>query len=317
MKRKQLGRSGIEIPPLMFGGNVFGWTVDEATSFVLLDALADRGLTAIDTADVYSNWVPGHAGGESETIIGRWMKDRGLRDRMVICTKVGMRMGEGEEGLSASWIERAVDRSLRRLQTDYIDLYQAHEDDEDTPLEETLFAFGKLIKKGKIRAIGASNHSAARIEQACAVSERFGLPRYESLQPLYNLIERQEFESRLGPVCEKLGIGVISYFSLAAGFLTGKYRSGEDLAKSRRGHRVQHYLNEKNLRVIDVLHDIAGPRNASCAQIALAWLMARPCVTAPIASATTIAQVEDLAAAVALTLSPEEIARLDDLSKPS
>ena len=233
MRTIPLGRTGLTIPPLIFGGNVFGWTVDEATSFRLLDALLDNGLTAIDTADVYSNWVAGNVGGESETILGKWIKARGVRERIIIATKVGMRMGDGREGLSAAWIERAVEDSLRRLQTDHIDLYQAHEDDAATPLEETLEAFGRLVGQGKVRAIGASNYSAARLREAARVADASGLASFATMQPLYNLIERNDFDQNLAPTCRDLGLAVITYSSLAAGFLTGKYRSAKMLRAAR------------------------------------------------------------------------------------
>ena len=291
----------------IFGGNVFGWTVDEAASFRLLDALLDNGLTAIDTADVYSNWVPGHVGGESEAILGKWMKTRGVRARMTIATKVGMRMGDGREGLSAAWIERAAEDSLRRLQTDHIDLYQAHEDYAGTPLEETLEAFGRLVEQGKVRAIGASNYSAARLREAARVADDFGLASFATLQPLYNLIERNDFDQSLAPTCRDLGLAVITYSSLAAGFLTGKYRSADDVAGSARSHRVSSWMTAENLRILDALDVIAKVKGASIAQVALAWLMAQPSVTAPIASATSVEQIGDLVAATALTLTADDL----------
>ncbi|MBV9757528.1 MAG: aldo/keto reductase [Alphaproteobacteria bacterium] len=310
MEKRRLGRSGIEVPPLMFGGNVFGWTADEATSFRLLDALLDAGCNAIDTADVYSVWAPGHRGGESEAVIGNWLKARGGRDKVVIATKVGMQMGSGDKGLSRRWITRAVEDSLRRLRTDYIDLYQSHRDDEETPLEETLRAFADLVTAGKVRAIGASNYTAPRLKEALATSARLGLPRYESLQPHYNLLERALFEPELEPVCREEGLGVIPYYSLAAGFLTGKYRSEADLGKSPRGGGVKKYLNERGFRVLGVLEDVAARHGAKPGQVALAWLIARPSVTAPIASATNLDQLTDLVEAVRLKLDAGEIERI-------
>jgi aryl-alcohol dehydrogenase-like predicted oxidoreductase len=314
MEKRKLGKSGIEIPPLMFGGNVFGWTADEATSFRLLDAMMDAGFNAIDTADTYSVWVPGHKGGESEAVIGNWLKGRGGREKVVIATKVGSQMGAGEKGLAKGWIEREVDSSLKRLQTDYIDLYQAHFDDPSTPLEETLRAFAGLIEQGKVRAIGASNYSAARLTEALEASKRLGLPRYESLQPHYNLMERALFEPELEPLCAAEGLGVIPYFSLAGGFLTGKYRSEADLAKSPRGAGLKKYLNERGFRVLGALDEVAGRHGATPAQVAIAWLIARPSVTAPIASARTLGQLNDLIEATRLRLDASIFDRLNQAS---
>jgi aryl-alcohol dehydrogenase-like predicted oxidoreductase len=314
LSRRPLGNSGIDLPPLMFGGNVFGWTADKATSFALLDALLDAGFNAIDTADVYSRWAPGHSGGESETVIGEWLAARGGRERVIIATKVGMDMGDGNVGLSRAWITRAVDDSLRRLQTDYIDLYQAHRDDENTPLEETLEAFASLIQAGKVRAIGASNYSAPRLRESLDVSAKLGVPRYESLQPHYNLVERAIFEEALEPLCRAEGIGVINYFALAAGFLTGKYRSEADLAKSPRGAGVAKYLDERGKRILAALDAAAAATGGTPGQIAIAWLIARPSVTAPIASATSIEQLHDLIGAARLTLDAETITALDHAS---
>jgi aryl-alcohol dehydrogenase-like predicted oxidoreductase len=308
---RTLGRSGIDIPPLVFGGNVFGWTADEAASFALLDALLDAGFNAIDTADVYSRWVPGHAGGESETTLGKWMKSRGVRDRVIIATKVGMDMGGGNTGLSRDWILRAVDESLRRLQTDFIDLYQAHQDDANTPLEETLGAFANLIEQGKVRAIGASNYSAPRLREALDTSVRLGLPRYETLQPHYNLVERKIFEEALEPLCVAEGLGVIPYYALASGFLTGKYRSDADLAQSPRGRGVAKYLDDRGLRILAALDEAAREQGATPTQVALAWLIARPSISAPIASATSVGQLEDFVAAARLRLDDATIAALD------
>src|SRR6478672_2809456 len=314
MEMRQLGRSGIELPPLMFGGNVFGWTADEATSFRLLDACVAAGINAIDTADVYSVWVKGHQGGESEIVIGNWLKRRGKRDDVIIATKVGAVMGSGEKGLSRAWIMKEVDASLKRLQIDTIDLYQAHRDDPDTPQEETAQAFADLVKQGKVRALGASNFSAARLKSALEISRKNGLPRYESLQPHYNLVERPVYEAELEPLCKAEGLGVINYYALGAGFLTGKYRSEADLSKSPRGGGVKKYLNERGLGVLKALDAVAARHKATPAQVALAWLIARPSVTAPIASATSIEQLQDILKAVDLKLSPQDIAALNDAS---
>ncbi|HEY6086537.1 MAG TPA: aldo/keto reductase [Burkholderiaceae bacterium] len=314
MNMRPLGRSGLMTAPLAFGGNVFGWTADEAMSFRLLDAFVGAGFNLIDTADVYSRWAPGHAGGESESIIGRWLKRSGKRSQVLIATKVGKDMGDGRTGLSPRWIRQAVDDSLRRLQTDRIDLYQSHDDDPATPLEETLATYGELIRAGKVRAIGASNHSAARLAEALDTSERLSLPRYETLQPLYNLVEREPYEAELEPLIRSRGVGVINFFGLARGFLTGKYRSEADLAKSPRGAGVKAYLNERGLRILAALDDAAAELSATPAQVALAWQMARPGITAPIASATSSAQFEELAGAAALTLSATTIAALDRAS---
>lgn len=312
--QRTLGRSGIQVGPLAFGGNVFGWTADEPTSFRLLDAFVDSGLNLIDTADVYSTWAPGHRGGESETVIGNWFKRTGKRDKIVIATKVGKPMGDGRKGLSRNYIMQAVEDSLRRLQTDYIDLYQSHEDDPVTPLEETLGAFADLVKSGKVRAIGASNYSGARLQQSLDVSSRLGLPSYETLQPEYNLYARQSFETDLRPVCERSGLGVLPYFSLAAGFLTGKYRSEKDLAQSPRGAGAKKYLNERGYRILNALDHVSHEKNATPAQIALAWLIAQPTVVAPLASATSVTQWNELQASVHLTLSASDIDLLNDAS---
>jgi aryl-alcohol dehydrogenase-like predicted oxidoreductase len=311
---RKLGGSGIQIGPLAFGGNVFGWTADEATSFRLLDACVEAGFNLIDTADIYSRWVPGHHGGESETIIGNWLRRSGKRDRVVIATKVGLEMGPQDKGLSRAYILRAVDRSLGLLQTDHIDLYQAHTDDEATPLEDTLGAFAELIKQGKVRAIGASNFSAARLSQALRVSEETGLPRYECLQPLYNLCDRAVFEEALEPLCVKEGLGVIPYFPLAAGFLTGKYRSEVDLSKSPRGAKVKDYLNDRGRRILGALDDVAAQSRSTPARVALAWLLARPSVTAPIASATSLEQFHDLVEATKLELGAGAVEQLNQAS---
>jgi aryl-alcohol dehydrogenase-like predicted oxidoreductase len=313
MQMRPLGRSGLQVAPLAFGGNVFGWTADETTSFALLDAFVDAGFNLVDTADVYSRWVPGHSGGESEAIIGRWLQASGKRDRIVLATKVGKPMGDegsGRSGLSRRWIRQAVEDSLRRLQTDRIDLYQSHDDDAGTPMEETLAAFAELITEGKVRAIGASNFGAPRLAEALATSARLGLPRYETLQPLFNLADRAPFEAELQPLCVAEGLGVINFFGLARGFLTGKYRSEADLGKSPRGGGVKGYLTERGLRILAALDDAARHLNATPAQVALAWQMAQPGITAPITSATTVAQLQELLGAARLVLDEQTIAAL-------
>ena len=315
MKHRPLGRSGLTVPPLCFGCNIFGWTVDEISSFRLLDTVLEHGLTFLDTADVYSRWVAGHSGGESETIIGKWMKARGNRNRIILATKVGMDMGNGNVGLKPDYIARAVEDSLRRLQTDYIDLYQSHKDDETTPQEETLAAYDRLIKAGKVRAIGASNFSAQRLKSALDVSKATGLPRYESMQPEYSLVERSSYEGALQRVCEDNDVGVITFFSLAAGFLTGKYRAEADFGKSLRGPRsIPKYMNPRGMRILACLDDIAVETRAEPAAVALAWLMTRPSVTAPIASATKPEHVAALVVATKLELTKSQIERLDTAS---
>jgi aryl-alcohol dehydrogenase-like predicted oxidoreductase len=307
---RKLGNSALEVSPLAFGGNVFGWTVDEPTSFRLLDAFVGAGFNFIDTADVYSRWAPGNQGGESETILGKWLARPGNRARVVVATKVGMEMGPTDKGLSRAYILRAVERSLQRLQTDCIDLYQSHLDDEATPLEETLGAYADLIKQGKVRAIGASNYSAERLAKSLEAARASGLPTYQCLQPLYNMCDRAVFEDALQPLCLRAGIGVIPYFSLARGFLTGKYRSEQDLGKSVRGQGVKQYLNERGMRILAALDEVAGSYNSTPARVALAWLMTRPAVTAPIASATSLEQLTDLIESTRLTLDAAAIDRL-------
>ncbi|MGZ5179977.1 MAG: aldo/keto reductase [Ramlibacter sp.] len=315
MQLRPLGRSALQVSPLCFGGNVFGWTADEKTSFSLLDAWLDAGFNFVDTADVYSRWVPGHAGGESETVIGKWLRQSGKRGKVVIATKVGMDMGDGKVGLKGAYIRRAVEGSLRRLQTDHIDLYQAHKDDEATPLEETLEAFAALVKEGKVRAIGASNYSAARLQEALDTSRRLGLPRYETLQPLYNLYDRAVFEKELQPLCVREGVGVINFYALAAGFLTGKYRKPEDAAKSPRGGgTTQKYLNERGLKILAALDEAARRLGSTPGRVAVAWVMAQPAVVAPIASATSLAQLQDLVAAAQLSLDADTRRLLDTAS---
>ena len=314
MKKRKLGNSGLEVSPLAFGGNVFGWTAGEAMSFRLLDAFVAAGFNLIDTADMYSTWVAGHKGGESETIIGKWLQRSGKRQKVIIATKVGKEMGPDKKGLSKSYIFQAVEESLQRLQTDYIDLYQSHEDDAETPLAETLEAFGQLIKDGKVRAIGASNFSAQRLAEALQVSEQNGLPRYQSLQPLFNLYDRADYEKELEPLCREKGLGVISYFSLASGFLTGKYRSEADLANRARADMVKKYLNARGYRILEALDRAAQQHNVTPATAALAWLIARPTITAPIASATSLAQLNQLIEAATLELDPSSKALLDQAS---
>lgn len=315
LEHRQLGRSGIQVPVLTFGGNVFGWTIDEQTSFSLLDALVEKGINFIDTADVYSRWAPGNKGGESEVIIGNWLKKSGKRDQIVLATKVGMDLGDGKTGLAPAYIRQAVDASLKRLQTDYIDLYQAHRDDADTPLQETLAAFDALIKEGKVRAIGASNYADDRLREALKISADNGLARYETLQPEYNLYDRAGYESGLEQVAVEHGLGVINYYSLASGFLSGKYRSKEDAAKSARGQGVvEKYLNDRGLKIVNALVQIADARHASPAQVALAWQIARPSVTAPIVSATSLTQVDELAKAAVLRLKDEDLRLLSEVS---
>ncbi len=314
MDKRRIGRSDLTVAPFCLGGNVFGWTADEAASFAILDRFVERGFDFIDTADVYSRWVPGHVGGESEAVIGRWLSARpGARDRIVLATKVGMDLGEAGKGLSARHIERACEASLRRLRTDRIDLYQSHLDDAEVPLEETLRAHERLIAAGKVRVIGASNYSAARLTEALDVAAKSGLHRYECLQPDYSLAERG-YEAELEPLCRKEQIGVIGYFSLAAGFLTGKYRSARDAAGRARENRVAKYLNPRGLALLDVLDSVAAAQGARPAQVALAWIIARPGITAPIASATTVAQLDELLGAASLTLTADAVARLDDAS---
>lgn len=315
MDYRTLGRSPLKVSPICLGGNVFGWTADEATSFSLLDAWLDAGFNFVDTADVYSRWAPGHSGGESETVIGKWLRASGKRDRLVLATKVGMDMGDGKVGLKAAYIRQAVEDSLRRLQTDRIDLYQAHKDDEATPLEETLEAFGELVEQGKVRVIGASNYSAPRMKKALETSQRLGLPRYESLQPLYNLYDRVVFEDDLAPLCREHGIGVMNFYALASGFLTGKYRKPADAGKSQRGkNTIDKYLNERGQRILAALDTVAARTRGKPGQVAIAWLLAKPAVTSPIASATSMAQLAELEAAMRLKVSAEDIALLDQAS---
>ena len=315
MQLRSLGRSGLQVSPLCFGGNVFGWTADEATSFALLDAWVDAGFNFIDTADVYSRWAPGHTGGESESVIGRWLKRSGKRHHIVLATKVGKDMGDGKVGLRPAYIRQAVEASLQRLQTDHIDLYQSHDDDTTVPLADALGAYADLIRAGKVRAIGASNYSAARLQEALQTSERLGLPRYESLQPLFNLYDRAVFEDALQPLCVQQQVGVINFYALAAGFLTGKYRTAADAAKSARGaNTTAKYLNDRGLRILAALDAVAQRYNATPGQVAVAWQMMQPGITAPIASATSVAQLHELVKATQLQLDSDALAQLDAAS---
>lgn len=311
MQRRRLGQSGLELAPIMLGGNVFGWTIDEKASFGILDAFVDAGFNAVDTSDSYARWIPSSPGGESETIIGNWLKRSGKRDKVLIATKVGEDMGEGRS-LRKDYILRECEDSLRRLQTDRIDLYQTHFDDEVTQPEETMQAYAQLIAAGKIRTIGASNISPARLKASLAASRKLGLPRYESLQPLYNLSDRKEFETEFEPICRQEKLGVINYYSLAAGFLTGKYRSPEEGAKHPgRGARLKRYLDARGMGILSALDEVAARHSALPAQIALAWLIAKPIITAPIVSATSLRQLGEILKAPQIKLSREDIAALD------
>lgn len=315
MQKRKLGKSELDVPVLCFGANIFGWTVtDEALSFELLDRCLEAGLNFIDTADIYSTWVQGNKGGESETLLGKWFKDRKNRDQVILATKVGMEMAPGKTGLRKDYIRKAIDESLLRLKTDYVDLYQSHKDDETTPVEETLSAYADLVKQGKVRFIGASNYSAARLSESLQVSAEKNYPRYESLQPLYNLYDRSEFEKTLAPLCRKEEIGVIGYFSLASGFLSGKYKKDEDRSQSDRGSRVEKYMNERGFRIIAALERVAKATDSTPSAVALAWLIAQPAVTSPIASATNLRQLDELIAATSLQLDKTS---LDILSEAS
>ena len=315
MEKRKLGHSSLEFAPIAFGGNVFGWTADEATSHKLLDAFVDAGFSFVDTADVYSRWAPGHKGGESEVVIGSWFrKDPAKRAKVQIATKCGMEMPNEGQGLSRAHIKKSVDASLKRLNTDYVDLFQSHRDDKDTSQEETLSTYDELIKAGKIRFIGASNFEAPRLAEAAKIAKEKGLPAYVSLQPHYNLLERPLFEGALEDQCVKEGLGVIPYWPLAAGFLSGKYRSEADLGKSPRGQGVKKYLNDKGIAVLNALDAAAKKHNTSNVTVALAWIMQRKSITAPIASATNLQQLKDLFAAPALKLDAESVAALDKAS---
>jgi aryl-alcohol dehydrogenase-like predicted oxidoreductase len=314
MEMREIGRSGIKVSPVCLGGNVFGWTADEQASFAVLDAFLAGGGNFIDTADVYSTWAPGHKGGESEIVLGKWLKSRGNRDKVVVATKVGSDMGGDKKGLKPAYIAQAVEDSLKRLQTDHIDLYQSHRDDAETPQEETLRAYEKLIKAGKVRAIGASNFTPARLKEALELSRKNGLPRYECLQPEYNLYDREGYEAELEPLCKAEHLGVIGYFALASGFLSGKYRSEKDFDKSLRGEDMGKYMNARGFRILKALDDVAADAKATPAQVAVAWEAARPSVTAPIVSATKLEQAQQIVGAMNLKLSKAAIEKLDGAS---
>ena len=315
MQQRKLGKSALSVAPLAFGGNIFGWTADEQASFTLLDAFTSAGFNLIDTADVYSKWVPGNKGGESETIIGKWLKQSGKREQVVIATKVGGEMGPQQKGVSKAYITQAVEDSLRRLQTDYIDLYQTHFDDERTPVEETLATYAELIKAGKVRVIGASNMSPERLQLSLHNSEQYGYPRYETLQPEYNLYDRQKYEKDYAPVCAEHELSVLPYYALASGFLTGKYRNPEDASKSPRGQKALSYLDERGIHILSALDEVAARYHTRPASIAIAWLAQRPNIAAPIASATSVEQLNELIKAATLQLDKEAIAQLDEASK--
>ena len=315
MDKREIGASGLKVYPFCLGGNVFGWTADEKQSFAVLDGFIDAGLEFIDTANVYSTWGPGHKGGESETVIGNWLKKSGKRDKVIIATKVGKPMGDGKKGLSRKYITRAIEDSLKRLQTDYIDLYQSHEDDPNTPLLETMETFTDLVKQGKIRAIGASNYSGARLREAISVSLENNLEPYQCMQPEYNLYAREQYEKEIEPICREKNIGVISYYSLASGFLTGKYRSENDLSQSSRGQGVKKMLDPRGYKILASLDKIAAEYNVTQAAVALAWIMARPGITAPIASATSTKQLHELLKATGLKLTGHDIDQLNNASK--
>ena len=315
MEFRPLGRSGLQVSPLAFGCNVFGWTADEETSHRLLDAWLDLGMNFIDTADMYSTWVPGHTGGESETIIGRWLAKGGRRNKVVLATKVGKPMGGDKVGLHPKYIRQAVDASLTRLKTDHIDLYQSHDDDAGVPVEDVMGAFDDLVKAGKVRAVGASNYTAERFRLALDTSEKLGITRYETLQPLFNLHEREPYEKDLQPLCVERGVGVINFYALASGFLTGKYRSEADAGKSVRGANiVKRYLDARGLRILDALDAVSARVGATQGQVALAWQMAQPGIAAPIASATSVEQLKELVQAAELKLDPQALAELDRAS---
>ena len=314
MQTRTLGHSGIQVVPLMLGGNVFGWTMDQQQSFRVLDAFVDQGFNFIDTADVYSSWVPGNHGGESETILGQWFMHSGKREKVILATKVGMDLGGPKKGLAKSYILEAVEASLQRLQTDHIDLYQSHQDDKSTPLQETLEAYQQLIQQGKVRIIGASNYKGARLTEAIETAQQHGLPVYQTLQPEYNLYDRQDYETDLAPVAKKYGLAVVPYFSLASGFLTGKYKTKDDAKGANREARVAKYFNDRGQQILKALDEVSAEAGAKPATIALAWLLAQPTITAPIASATSVEQLADIAAAVDLKLSPASLVKLNQAS---
>ncbi len=317
MLMRTLGRTDMQVAALCLGGNVFGWTADEQTSFAVLDAYVEGGGNFIDTADTYSTWIPGHEGGESEVVLGRWMSARKNRDRVVIATKLGSRMNNDpqRQGLSRQYMLKAVDDLLRRLQTDYIDIYQAHRDDADTPLEETMATFNELIQQGKVRTIGASNYSVARLAEALKVSDEHGYARYQSLQPPYSLVNRAEYERDLKALCMEQGLSVITYSSLASGFLSGKYRQDQDMPTSPRAKGIQQrYMNEQGFRILEQVDRVARAHNTTPSQVSLAWILAQPGITAPIASATSVAQTRELLGSVSLKLTDDEIQSLDRVS---
>jgi aryl-alcohol dehydrogenase-like predicted oxidoreductase len=314
MKKRKLGHSDLFVYPIAFGGNVFGWTADEKRSFEILDGFTDAGFNFIDTADVYSAWIPGNSGGESETIVGNWMSQKKNRDKIILATKVGAPMGPDKKGLSKKYIFQAVEDSLKRLKTDYIDLYQSHYDDPDTPIQETLEAYHQLIKEGKVRWIGASNLSPERLTESLEIAKKLNLPKYQTLQPEYNLYQREGYEKNYEQIVLDNGLGTINYYALASGFLTGKYRSEEDLSKSQRGRAVKNYLNERGFKILKALDEVSEQYSADQASIALAWLIARPSITAPIVSVTSLAQLEDIKKAATLKLNIEDIAILDEAS---
>ena len=314
MEKRKLGNTDLVVAPIAFGGNVFGWTIDEQTSFGILDRFTDAGFNLIDTANVYSRWKPGNQGGESETIIGNWLKSRNNRQQVIIATKVGADMGTGKD-ISKANILKEVDNSLKRLQTDYIDLYFSHYDDEKTPVEETLDAYQELIKAGKVRSIGASNFSAARLKESLDASKRSGLPKYEVYQPEYNLYSRQQYEVEYEPIVQEYQLGVTNYYALASGFLTGKYRSEADLNKSQRGGGIKSFLNERGFKILEALDQVAERQASQPASVAIAWLIARPSITAPIASVTSMEQLKELEHAANLKLSAEDIQLLDQASE--
>ena len=314
MQKRALGNSGLTVAPITLGGNVFGWTADKPTSFAILDAFVDHGFDSIDTADVYTRWIPGNQGGESETILGEWFQRSGSRDKVILATKVGKDMGDGKQGLRKPYILEAAEASLKRLQTDHIDLYQSHDDDTSTPLDETLEAFGQLLQQGKVRAIGASNYTGARLTEALETATKLGLPHYTTLQPNYNLCDREDFESDLAPVADRFSIGVNPYFSLAAGFLTGKYKSRADAEGKARAYRVMRYFNPRGERILKALADVEQQTGAQPASIAIAWLLAQPTIIAPLASATSVDQLGSLFAAADLQLTPAQLQTLTDAS---
>lgn len=317
MQYRSLGRSSLKTAPLIFGGNVFGWTLDEKASFDMMDAWLDAGFNMIDTADVYSKWADGHRGGESETVIGRYLAARGNRDQMILASKVGMAMPDSGEGLTRGWITQAVEDSLRRLQTDYLDLYFAHQDDDSTPLDETIAAFERLVSDGKVRVLGASNYGGGRLTQALSVSADREAPRYEVLQPHYNLYDRADYEQDLAPVCAEHELGVTPYFSLASGFLTGKYRCAEDAQGAARQPFVEHYFDDRGMRILEALDEVAGRFDSTPAAVSLAWLIEQPTVTAPIVSATSASQFEQLTKATELRLDDDALDVLEQASQPA